>query len=202
MDGYDQTHNDIKPANFLVKFKNGSNDLTQIEVVLTDFGMADSDSKGGTPIFASPECFEKKEKKSDMFSFGRVILFLMLKKTQFTKWLFVPITDQIRALSLRILCVATSDQPLFLVSQMTSLKKRISLQHARNLFNRLRNNGGVKLNNDLQSTIQSIIDHELSNDIATFTSELCDFRCKFITVDKKFNNFQQNDVCSLVTSNC
>ena len=202
LDRHNQTHNDIKPQNFLVKFKNGPNDLSQIEIVLTDFGMADSDSKGGTPVFASPECFEKKEKKSDIFSLGRVILFLMLKKTQFTKWLFVPITDQIRALSLRILCVATSDQPLFLVSQMTSLKKRISLQHARNLFNRLRNNGAVKLNNDLLSTIQSIIDHELSKDIATFTSELCDFRCKFITVDKEFNNFQQNDVCSLVTSNC
>ena len=75
MDRHNQTHNDIKPQNFLVKFQNFQTDFTGIDIVLTDFGMADSDSKGGTPVFASPECFEKKEKKSDIFSFGRVISF-------------------------------------------------------------------------------------------------------------------------------
>ena len=85
LDRHNQTHNDIKPQNFLVKFKNGPKDLNQIEIVLTDFGMADPkggkmNSKGGTPIFASPECFEKKEKKSDIFSFGRVILFFCFQK--------------------------------------------------------------------------------------------------------------------------
>ena len=93
MNSHDQTHNNIKPQKFLVKFKNSSDDLTQIEIVLTDFGMLDSDSKGGTPIFASPEWFEKKEKKSDIFSFGRVILFLLLTKKQFVEWLFVPINS-------------------------------------------------------------------------------------------------------------
>ena len=77
-----------------MKFQNGPTDLTQIEIVLTDFGMAESDSKGGTPVFASPECFETKDKKSDVFSFGRVILFLLLSKEQFIKWLFVPIKDK------------------------------------------------------------------------------------------------------------
>ena len=54
-----------------MKFKKGydsndlsKNDLTQIEIALTDFGMADADSKGGTPVFASPECFEETETKS------------------------------------------------------------------------------------------------------------------------------------------
>ena len=46
-----------------MKFKNGTADLTKIEIVLTDFGMAQSDSMGGTPIFASPECYEKKKEK-------------------------------------------------------------------------------------------------------------------------------------------
>ena len=41
-----------------MKFQNGQTDLTKIEIVLTDFGMAGSDSNGGTPVFASPECFE------------------------------------------------------------------------------------------------------------------------------------------------
>ena len=64
LDRHNQTHNDIKPQNFLVKFENGPNDLTQIEIALTDFGMAQSDSKVGTPVFASPECFEQKGKKT------------------------------------------------------------------------------------------------------------------------------------------
>ena len=96
-------HNDIKPENYLVKFKNGftqddptKNDLTKIEIVLTDFGLAGSETKGGTPVYASPECLEKTDKKSDIFSFGKLILFLLLEKTQFFKWLFIPIKHQAR----------------------------------------------------------------------------------------------------------
>ena len=83
-----QTHNDIKPQNYLVMFLNGDTDLTKLEIVLTDFGMADPDSKGGTPVFASPECFQKKDQKSDIFSLGRVILYLLLPKDQFLKWIY------------------------------------------------------------------------------------------------------------------
>ena len=103
LNSHNQTHNDIKPQNFLVKFKMGydsadlsKNDLTQIEIALTDFGMADDDSKGGTPVYASPECFEKTDTKSDVFSFGRLILFLLLTKEQFIKWLYIPVKNQAR----------------------------------------------------------------------------------------------------------
>ena len=103
LNSHNQTHNDIKPQNFLVKFRMGydsadlsKNDLTQIEIALTDFGMADDDSKGGTPVYASPECFEKTDTKSDVFSFGRLILFLLLTKEQFIKWLYIPIKNQAR----------------------------------------------------------------------------------------------------------
>ena len=89
----------------MVKFKKGydsndstKNDLTQIEIALTDFGMADADSKGGTPVYASPECFEKTKTKSDVFSFGRLILFLLLTKEQFMKWLYIPIKNKARIL--------------------------------------------------------------------------------------------------------
>ena len=96
LDRHKQTHNDIKPQNFLVKFENGENDLTQIEIALTDFGMADPDAKGGTPVYASPECFEKTDTKSDIFSFGRLILFSLLTKEQFMKWLYIPIKNKVR----------------------------------------------------------------------------------------------------------
>ena len=81
----------------MVKFNDlNKSDLTQIEIALTDFGMADADSKGGTPVFASPECFGKTYTKSDVFSFGRLILFLLLTKEQFIKWLYIPIKNQVK----------------------------------------------------------------------------------------------------------
>ena len=79
-----------------MKFKNGPNNLAEIEIALTDFGMADADSKGGTPVYASPECYEKTDTKSDIFSFGRLILFLLLSKEQFMKWLYIPIKNKAR----------------------------------------------------------------------------------------------------------
>ena len=90
---YQHTHNDIKPHNYLVKFLNGPDDITRIKIVLTDFGMVGLDSKGGTPIFASPECLASKDRKikSDIFSLGRVFLFMALSKEDFLKFLFVPL---------------------------------------------------------------------------------------------------------------
>ena len=182
LDRHDQTHNDIKPQNFLVKFKNGydqnnlaSNDFTQIEIALTDFGMAGPDSKGGTPIFASPECFEKKEKKSDIFSFGRVILFLLLDKTRFVKWLFVPLKNRTR-FSFQVLTSADPEQSLNLISQMTSLTDRINLQAARELFDRLRRNSEISFNQVLVDAIDIIINGEMTNESEAYVSELCDFR--------------------------
>ena len=186
MDRHDQTHNDIKPQNFLAKFKNGPDDLTQIEIVLTDFGMADSDSKGGTPVFASPECFEKKEKKSDIFSFGRVILFLLLTKNQFVKWLFVPIKCSTRALHSRILTTSSLVQRLYLVSQMTSLTNRISLQSARDIFNQQRQKAKIKLNHALIGAMETIVNDELSQSIDVYMSEICNFRYNL-----KFNIYEQ-----------
>ena len=91
--GHGHTHNDIKPQNFLVKFKNGMNDVSDLEVVLTDFGMAGNEAQGGTPVFCSPECFGQKTPSSDMYSLGRVFLFLILPKRQFLKFLYAPVCD-------------------------------------------------------------------------------------------------------------
>ena len=176
MDRHNQTHNDIKPQNFLVKFKNGPNDLTQIEIALTDFGLAEAESQGGTPIFASPECFEKKEKKSDIFSFGRVILFLLLTKQQFMKWLYVPIKDLTCVSSSRILTNTRPRQRLYLVSQMMSITNRISLQSARSHFYQLRRNSRIKLTDGLIGAIETIVNDEMSNDVGFYVSELCDLR--------------------------
>ena len=149
-----------------MKFKNGPNDLTQIEIVLTDFGMAESDSKGGTPVFASPECFEKKEKKSDIFSFGRVILFLLVSKQQFMKWLFIPILNS-NAPSL--------NDMITLVTWMTSMTNRIDLKSARIIFNELRNNYLVRPNQILIHSIDLVVNLNLS-DLGDYIAALSEFR--------------------------
>ena len=89
--GKNFTHNDIKPRNFLINFK--PDDLSKLEIVLTDFGMFGQNVKGGTPVFASPECFSETTPSSDMYSLGRVFLFILLPRRQFSKFLFVPICD-------------------------------------------------------------------------------------------------------------
>ena len=150
-----------------MKFKNGPNDLTQIEIVLTDFGMAQPDSKGGTPIFASPECFETKDKKSDIFSFGRVILFLVLTKQQFAKWLFVPIRNLNRPAPSHIIS---------LVSQMTSVTKRIDLHLARIIFNELRRNYQILPTKTLIRSFNGIVNENLTIDYGVYINELCDLR--------------------------
>jgi len=185
LDRHNQIHNDIKPQNFLVKFKNGPQDLTQIEIVLTDFGLADlkggkMNSKGGTPIFASPECFEKKEKKSDIFSFGRVILFLLLTKNQFVKWLFVPVKDQTRFASIQMLTLNDPDQCLNLIAKMTSLTARINMQAARIMFDELRRHSNICFKSALTNTIDAVINAEISPDNEVYVSELCDFRYEIL----------------------
>jgi len=165
LDRHNQTHNDIKPQNFLVKFKNGPNDLIQIEIALTDFGMAGPYSQGGTPVFASPECFEKKDKKSDIFSFGRVILFLLLSKQQFLKWLFVPIQN---------LNVPTPTDMITLVIWMTSMTNRIDLKTSRIIFDELRSNFLVKPTLNIINSFNLIVNVNLNNH--DYISELGDFR--------------------------
>ena len=131
MDHHNQIHNDIKPQNYLVKFLNGDDDPSSIEIVLTDFGLAGSDSQGGTPIFASPECLantDRKDKLSDIFSLGRVFLFLVLPKEQFLEFLFVPLTKGGKEKIQQLI----ENEPFFnLVSKMTRTQNRIRHQQIR-----------------------------------------------------------------------
>ena len=180
LDRHNQTHNDIKPQNFLVKFKNGPNDLTKIEIALTDFGMAGPESQGGTPVFASPECFEKKEKKSDIFSFGRVILFLVLTKQQFGKWLFCPIKTSVRPVPTHI---------INLVSQMASVTNRIDLNLARIIFNELQRNRQILPSKTLVRSFNSIVNENLTSDYGVYINELCDLRYIFLNFEFDFQHY-------------
>ena len=136
LNNHDQIHNDIKPQNYLVKFLNGDNDLSHIEIVLTDFGLAGSDLKGGTPIFASPECLanpDRKDKSSDIFSLGRVFLFMILPKEKFLEFLFVPLVT--KRGKIKIMELIEKEPILNLVSKMMRIERRLDLQTIRQELN-------------------------------------------------------------------
>ena len=131
MDHHNQIHNDIKPQNYLVKFLNGQNNLSDIEIVLTDFGLAGSDSKGGTPIFASPECLanlDRKDKSTDIFSLGRVFLFLILSKEKFLEFLYVSL---IKGGKSKIMKLIEKEPILNLCTKMMRIQNRIGLKAIR-----------------------------------------------------------------------
>ena len=74
----------------MVKFQNGPTDLKNLTIVLTDFGLIGNNTKGGTPIFASPQCYdENRDKMSDLFSLGRVFLYMSLSKARFFRNAYV-----------------------------------------------------------------------------------------------------------------
>ena len=119
-----------------MKFLNGDNDLSHIEIVLTDFGLAGSDLKGGTPIFASPECLanpDRKDKSSDIFSLGRVFLFMILPKEKFLEFLFVPLVT--KRGKIKIMELIEKEPILYLVSKMMRIERRLDLQTIRQELN-------------------------------------------------------------------
>ena len=152
---------------------NGPNDLTQIDIVLTDFGLVGQNSKGGTPIFASPECFQVKTNASDIFSLGRVFLFMMLPKESFLKFLFVPIlspTDR------NILTNNIDFQRylLGLIRLMFQNKQstRIMLAQVRIVFDDLKRNSQITMTSFTQTEIDRIVMQNLTPEILNYIQDL------------------------------
>ena len=131
----DQIHNDIKPQNYLVKFRNNDEKPSNIEIVLTDFGLAGSESKGGTPVFGSPECWtDRKDKSSDIFSLGRVFLMVILPIEKFLKFLFVPI---FKGQKRKMMKLIEKEPILHLILKMMRIKNRIELHTIREELDQL-----------------------------------------------------------------
>ena len=173
MDRHNRVHNDIKPQNYLVKYLNGPNDLTRIDIVLTDFGLAGQDTKGGTPIFASPECFEIKTNASDIFSLGRVFLFMMLPKESFLKFLFIPITSSADTLYLTN-TILNQDDLFGVIHRMMKAQKadRIQIQQIITKFNNLKRNSLINMNSSAKTEIERIATQNLSVEMANYISDL------------------------------
>ena len=87
--------------------------------------------KRWTPIFASPECLaypDRKDKSADMFSLGRLFLFMTLAKERFLTWLFVPLVKDVKP---KIMDLITQEPMFNLISKMTQIKNRIDIQSVR-----------------------------------------------------------------------
>ena len=173
LDSHQLVHNDIKPQNYLVKWLSGSNDLTRIDIVLTDFGLVGQNTKGGTPIFASPECYDVKTNASDIFSLGRVFLFMMLPKEDFLKFLFVPITSRTETNYLKNTILNQRDFfGLIHYMMKTQQSSRFQLSQVRRIFNDLKRNFQIKTNSFAQTEIERIVTQNLTPEMRCYIEGL------------------------------
>ena len=158
----------------MVKFLNGRNDLTQIDIVLTDFGLVGQNSKGGTPIFASPECFDVKTNASDIFSVGRLFLFMMLPKESFLKFLFVPITSSTDKNYLMNTILNQTDLLCFIKQSLIQIRvpHRIHLGQVRIFFDDLKRNSQITINSFTRTEIERITTQNLSPEMLDYISDL------------------------------
>ena len=173
LDSHQLVHNDIKPQNYLVQWLNRPNDLTRINVVLTDFGLVGQNSKGGTPIFASPECFLVKTNASDIFSLGRVFLFMMLPKESFLKFLFVSIISSTdRNILMRNIDFQRYLLGLIRLMFQTRQSTRIKLPQVRIIFDDLKRNSQIEMNSFAQTEVERITTGNLTHEMFDYIQDL------------------------------
>ena len=152
---------------------NGSNDLTQIEIVLTDFGIVGQNTKGGTPIFASPECFSAKTDASDIFSLGRLFLFMQLSKQSFLQFLYVPITLSSN-LSYLTNNVFNQNGLLDLIRRMILIHcpSRPKIEQVRVSYDQLKRKSETIIKKSVELEINRIISSNISPEILDYINDL------------------------------
>ena len=111
-------HNDIKGPNYLVIFpENEEPSMKNLKVKLGDFNLA-GPKKGGTVMFCPPEFTHGNlPGKSDIYSLGRLFLFMATDRDIFYKMLFLPVQDE--EMLKKITVIVENIPILKLVSNMT-----------------------------------------------------------------------------------
>ena len=153
-----------------MKFLKNATNLTEIEVVLTDFGLAGSDSKGGTPLFASPESFAVKGRKQncDVFSLGRVFLFLLHHKEQFLEFLYIPLHEDEKS---QIMNLIEQEPILKLIRNMMRIEERPTVSEVRAEFEPI----VVMNNHDVEIQITKLLQTSTSEDTKQYINNLKHF---------------------------
>lgn len=122
------------------------------QIYLTDFGLAEK--KGGTPVFASPECFDDLKHNSDIFSLGRVFLYIILDKSYFFLWLYMPVSKKLKSLLKEII----ENEPfLKLISNMTKVTNRFNIKTVRKNFEFIRQNSLLYLDKSVEFKVNSLV---------------------------------------------
>ena len=90
-------HLDLKPSNVLLKLRPDGT-WNEVDIVITDFGVGGANDRqtghAGTPGFASPEQFiGDGHRKSDNYSFGKLMVIIFSKWQTSWNLLFQPISD-------------------------------------------------------------------------------------------------------------
>ena len=156
------SHNDIKPSNYLTDWPQGQiPTITNLKIYLTDFGMVGQ--SGGTPVFCSPEGVTGAMLGlSDLFSLGRVYLFLVLEdRSLFYSLIFESILPSKRLRAIRN--VLKTYPILNLITEMTHVEKdnRIKIPQIEQRLANMNLEIITKASIESELTAQG---HEISND--------------------------------------
>jgi len=122
------SHNDIKPANFVVDWpQRESPTISNLKIYLTDFGMADK--HGGTPIYSSPEILTNPTPGvSDLYSLGRLFTFLICEDSRlFFYLIFFGIENQADLASVKTTMNSIPIMKLILKMTEVDQRKRIPI---------------------------------------------------------------------------
>lgn len=94
----EKSHNDLKPSNLLYKRIYDSPRMTEqmdgwdVEIKISDFGTCER--RGGTPGWTAPQFIKKRKPgRSDMYSVGLVILYILVKDDPESMTLFYCLRD-------------------------------------------------------------------------------------------------------------
>ena len=114
-----------------------------------------------------------KTNASDIFSLGRVFLFMMLPKESFLKFLFIPITSSADTLYLEN-TILNQDDLIGLIYRMIKMKKldRIQIQQIRTKLDILNRNLLINMNSFAQTEIERIATQNLSPELIQYISDL------------------------------
>ena len=100
---------------------------------------------------------------SDLFSLGRLFLFILLPKALFLKFLCMPILSKQKSAAVKLI----QSYPLLqLITEMTRASKRISMNSLLKRFDALKRNGEIRFNNDVVNQL-----NEYSSRIFVDTSD-------------------------------
>ena len=114
-----------------------------------------------------------KTNASDIFSLGRVFLFMMLPKESFLKFLFVPITSSTDKDYLMNTILNLSDIfGLIRLMMKTQRSSRIQLSQVRINFNDLKRNSQITINSFTRNEIDRIATQNLSPEILNYIQDL------------------------------